>query len=97
DIDERDIARFRHGAEARAYPRGETTHEMTMRFARVEPLVIPKKALTGENTERVDTRGLQVLYAIERADHPVHVGQQLDRFIDGENAVANAGRAGEAR
>jgi multidrug resistance efflux pump len=97
DIDERDIARFRHGASARAYSRGETTHEMTMRFVRVEPLVLPKKALTGENTERVDTRVLQVLYAIERTDHPVHVGQQLDVFIDGEDAVAKAGRSEEAR
>src|SRR5439155_4655303 len=41
DIDERDIARFRVGAPAKAYPRGETEHEMTMRFARVEPYVVP--------------------------------------------------------
>jgi multidrug resistance efflux pump len=86
DIDERDIARFRDGATAKAYPRGETTHEITMRFARVEPLVVPKQRLTGENTERVDTRVLQVLYAIDRADHPVYVGQQFDVFIDGESS-----------
>lgn len=86
DIDERDIARFRRGAPARAYPRGETTHEMTMRFVRVEPFVVPKKALTGENTERVDTRVLQVLYAIKHAEHPVYVGQQLDVFIKGDGA-----------
>jgi multidrug resistance efflux pump len=83
DIDERDIARFRPGARAMAYPRGETDHEMTLRFRRVEPFVVPKKALTGENTERVDTRVLQVLYAIEPSQHPVYVGQQLDVFIDG--------------
>jgi multidrug resistance efflux pump len=83
DIDERDIARFRPGAPARAYPRGDTTHEMTMRFVRVEPYVVPKKSLTGDNTERVDTRVLQVLYAIERSARPVYVGQQLDVFIDG--------------
>jgi len=83
DIDERDIARFRVGACAKAYPRGETGHEMTLRFVRVEPLVVPKKSLTGENTERVDTRVLQVLYAVEAADHAAYVGQQLDVFIDG--------------
>jgi multidrug resistance efflux pump len=43
DIDERDIPRFRPGAPARAYPRGDTAHEMTMRFVRVEPYVVPKK------------------------------------------------------
>jgi hypothetical protein len=89
DVDERDIARFRSGTAATAYPRGETAHEMTMRFLRVEPYVVPKKTLTGENTERVDTRVLQVLYAVERADHAVYVGQQLDVFID-------AGKADEA-
>ena len=82
DIDERDIARFQPGARAKVYPRGETAHEITTRFVRVEPYVVPKTALTGENTERVDTRVLQVLYAIERADHPVYVGQQLDVFIE---------------
>src|SRR5262245_3600079 len=82
DIDERDIARFRPGASATAYPRGETEHKIATRFVRVEPYVVPKTALTGENTERVDTRVLQVLYAIERAEHPVYVGQQLDVFID---------------
>jgi multidrug resistance efflux pump len=37
DIDERDIARFRNGARAKAYPRGATSREMTMSFVRVEP------------------------------------------------------------
>jgi multidrug resistance efflux pump len=90
DIDERDIARFRPGAPAKAYPRGETAHQITMRFVRVEPYVVPKKALTGDNTERVDTRVLQVIYAVERADHAVYVGQQLDVFVAADPAVASA-------
>jgi multidrug resistance efflux pump len=82
DIDERDIVRFRTGAPAKAFPRGDTAHEMTLRFVRVEPMVVPKKSLTGDNTERVDTRVLQVIYAIERSEYPAYVGQQLDVFID---------------
>lgn len=62
----------------------QRAHAITMRFVRVEPYVVPKKSLTGENTERVDTRVLQVIYAIERTEYPVYVGQQLDVFIDGE-------------
>jgi HlyD family secretion protein len=89
DVDERDIPRFRPGAKASAYPRGETSHALGLRFVRVEPLAIPNKALTGDNTERVDTRVLQVLYAIDRADHPVYVGQQLDVFIDSGKAIAD--------
>jgi hypothetical protein len=93
DIDERDIARLQPGAPAKAYPRGQTAHEMTLHFVRVEPFVVPKKSLTGDNTERVDTRVLQVLYAIDHAEHSVYVGQQLDVFIDQEKTVADAGLA----
>jgi HlyD family secretion protein len=81
DVDERDLPRFRPGANAVAYPRGETRHQLALRFVRVEPLAIPKKSLTGENTERVDTRVLQVIYAIEPGAERVYVGQQLDVFI----------------
>jgi multidrug resistance efflux pump len=96
DIDERDIARFRPGAPAKAFPRGEAAHEVAMRFVRVEPYVVPKQTLTGENTERVDTRVLQVLYAIEETEHAVYVGQQLDVFIhDGESGDAGARPADE--
>jgi multidrug resistance efflux pump len=94
DIDERDIGRFRPGAPAVAYPRGTADQEMPLRFLRVEPLVVPKKSLTGENTELVDTRVLQVLYAIDEPSDPaaelavkpgsVFLGQQVDVFIDAE-------------
>ena len=63
-----------------AYPRGETSQQLRLRFVRLEPLAIPKKALTGDNTERVDTRVLQVIYAIETS-REVYVGQQVDVFI----------------
>jgi len=55
-----------------------------LRFVRVEPFVVPKKSLTGESTERVDTRVLQVIYAIEPGSANVYVGQQLDAFIQAE-------------
>jgi multidrug resistance efflux pump len=91
DIDERDIARFRPSAAAKAFPRGDTAHKMALRFARVEPFVVPKRSLTGDNTERVDTRVLQVLYAIERTEHSVYVGQQLDVFIDSDTRGPSPG------
>jgi multidrug resistance efflux pump len=82
DIDEHDIPRFRTGAPARAFLRGHADQELKLTFVRVEPYVSPKKSLTGDNTERVDTRVLQVIYAVEVKDRPVHIGQQLDVFID---------------
>jgi HlyD family secretion protein len=81
DVDEHDIPRFRPGAAAKAMVRGNPQVTFPLRFVRVEPYVVPKKWLTGDNTERVDTRVLQVIYAIERTDQPVYVGQQLDVFI----------------
>ena len=82
DIDENDIARFRPGLKGVAKPRGAPENEYKLTFVRVEPYVIPKRSLTGGNTERVDTRVLQVVYAIQPGGPPLYVGQQLDVFLD---------------
>jgi HlyD family secretion protein len=84
DIDEHDIPRFQPGAPARAFLRGHAERELKLAFVRVERYVTPKKSLTGDNTERVDTRVLQVIYAVESKDQPVYIGQQLDVFIDSD-------------
>jgi len=82
DIDENDIGRFKPGTKGTATPRGDPATKYDLTFVRVEPYVIPKKSLTGGNTERVDTRVLQVIYALDRADAPLYVGQQLDVSLD---------------
>ena len=82
DIDENDAWRFRPGARARAYVRGNPQLWTDLTFVRVEPYVVPKKSLTGDTTERVDTRVLQVLYGFPREKLNVYVGQQMDVFID---------------
>ncbi|MFN9739877.1 MAG: hypothetical protein ACK59R_15320, partial [Pseudomonadota bacterium] len=51
-------------------------------FVRFEPLVIPKRSLTGNSAERVDTRVLQVVFAFPREKLPVYVGQQMDVMIE---------------
>ena len=58
-------------------------------FVRIEPYVVPKKSLTGDNTERVDTRVLQIIYRFERPPFPVYAGQQVDVFI--ERQTSNVG------
>jgi multidrug resistance efflux pump len=82
DIDEHDIPRFKSGAPAKASVRGSPHEKYPLTFQRVEPYVIPKKSLTGDNTERVDTRVLQVIYELDTTGRPIYVGQQLDVFID---------------
>ena len=82
DIDEHDIPRFTPGAPALATLRGDPEHKFPLTFMRVEPFVVPKRSLTGDNTERVDTRVLQVIYKIDAQDQRLYVGQQLDVYID---------------
>lgn len=81
DIDENDIHRFSPEAAAEARLRGDPKKRFGLKFVRIEPFVIPKKSLTGGNTERVDTRVLQVIYALE-SESRVYVGQQLDVFFE---------------
>jgi multidrug resistance efflux pump len=80
DVDERDASRVRPGAVAVASVRGDSRRKFTLQFVRFEPLVIPKKNLTGDSSERVDTRVLQVIYALEKGA-PVLAGQQMDILI----------------
>ncbi|MGJ0486993.1 MAG: efflux RND transporter periplasmic adaptor subunit [Methylomicrobium sp.] len=82
DIDENDAWRFRRESKAVAYLRGNRQFRTDLALAWVEPFVVPKKSLTGDSTERVDTRVLQVLYSFDRGKMPVFVGQQMDVFIE---------------
>ena len=41
-----------------------------------------KESLTGDSTERVDTRVLQVIYAWSVRGLPIRVGQQMDIFVE---------------
>jgi len=82
DIDENDLAFFSRGAEAVATLKGRPKVRFPLKFVYVEPYVIPKQSLTGYNSERVDTRVLQVIYELPE-DRPVdvYVGQQMDVYL----------------
>ncbi len=82
DIDESDAWRARPNTKAVAFVRGDTQQSFSLEFVRFEPYVVPKKSLTGDSTERVDTRVLQAIYRISDAKAPVYVGQQMDVFIE---------------
>ncbi|MCU0705508.1 MAG: biotin/lipoyl-binding protein [Fimbriiglobus sp.] len=82
DLDENDIARFRPDLTGVAKPRGNPDVSFPLTFVRLEPYVIPKKSLTGSNTERVDTRVLQVIYAVDMQGRRMYVGQQMDVFLN---------------
>jgi HlyD family secretion protein len=81
DIDESDAWRVRPAAAAVAYVRGNPALKTPLHFEYIEPYVTPRTSLTGQATERVDVRVLQVVYSFARTALPVYVGQQMDVFI----------------
>jgi HlyD family secretion protein len=84
DIDENDAWRVKENAKAVGSLRGNASMKTDLEFVRFEPYVIPKKSLTGDNSERVDTRVLQVIYSFNPKTLPVFVGQLMDIYIEGE-------------
>lgn len=82
DIDELDAQRFREGMPAAAlFKTGDGT-SMALEFVRIDPFVIPKRALTNSQTELVDTRVLQVIYKVRDTKAKLYIGQQLDVYIE---------------
>ena len=87
-VDEEDLPRLKLNAPARAKIRGDVRQEeLILSFVRLEPYVVPKTSLTGVNTERVDTRVVQLIYRwTPIADWSKRTkswrGQLLDVFID---------------
>lgn len=95
-IDEHDIPRFQPGMKAKALLKGTAGVVYPLSFVRVEPFVVPKKSLTGENTERVDTRVLQLIYSVDKQPQRLYVGQQLDVFLDHSEATTPTAEAATA-
>lgn len=81
-IDENDLWRFDSKSKASAVLRSNKEISFPLKFIRVEPYVQPKQNLTGDMNERVDTRVLEVIYAIEGNSSAIFIGQQLDVFIE---------------
>jgi multidrug resistance efflux pump len=95
DVDEHDAWRVRGGALAVASPRGNGSIRIPMEFVRFEPYVVPKKSLTGDSTERVDTRVLQIIYRVKDQDASLYVGQQMDVYIEAPAAASTVGQHSE--
>jgi multidrug efflux pump subunit AcrA (membrane-fusion protein) len=88
DIDELDLWRFRPDGRAVAMLRGSGKREFPLRFVRMVPQVTPKRTLSGEMGERMDTRVMQAIYAIEGDARPLMPGQVVDVFIEAEEGSA---------
>jgi len=92
DIDENDAWKFEPCAQAVASVRGNPELKTSLQYVRTDPDVIPKVLLTGDPTQRTDTRVLQVVYSFDPAKLPVYVGQLMDVFVEASSPGANSGR-----
>lgn len=81
-IDEDDAWRFKPSTPATAFVRGNSSICFPLKWVRTEPLMIPKKNLTGDNSERVDTRVLIVIYEFDCQTPFVYAGQVMDVYIE---------------
>lgn len=83
DVDEQLAPRIRDGARAIGRVKGAADTPLELEFARIEPVLLPKRSLTGASNERVDTRVLQVLFTTPNTrERPLYIGQQIDLFIE---------------
>src|SRR5216684_2796464 len=87
DINENDAWRIKPTAPAMAYVPGNPDLSVRLRFERIEPYAVPKVSLTGESTERTDTRVLQVIYSFERGELAIYIGQRMNVYIDAPTAA----------
>ena len=92
DIDENDAWKFQPCASAVASLRGNPELKATLQYVRTDPDVIPKVLLTGDATQRTDTRVLQLVYSFDPGSLPVYVGQLTDVFIEAAAVTANTAR-----
>jgi len=83
EVDEDDAWRILKDEPAMAYVRGNSSIQPSLKFLYIEPYIVPKKTLTGDNDERVDTRVLQIIYEMERNGYPIYDGQVMDVYIKG--------------
>jgi biotin carboxyl carrier protein len=87
DIDESEAWRVKPGNTAFASARGNSAARYPLEFSRFEPYIVPKKSLTGDSTERVDTRVLQAIFRFKGARPAVYIGEQMDVFIEAGEPV----------
>ncbi|MBS0190172.1 MAG: efflux RND transporter periplasmic adaptor subunit [Phycisphaerales bacterium] len=82
-VDEEDFAAIGPGSAAVGRTRGVQPHELKLKLLRIEPFARPKQTLSGANSERTDTRVIDVLLEVEPQDGVVLVpGQAVDVFLD---------------
>ena len=96
DIDQGDAWRFQPNASAVAFVRGNANLKTSLNYVRTDPNVVPQTLLTGDSTQRTDTRVLHVIYRFDSASLHAYVGQLMDVFVQAP-PLASAAPQGSRR
>lgn len=89
-VDEEDFALIGKDSKGVGRTRGASPQEIQLQIVRIEPFARPKLNLSGANSERTDTRIIDVLMAIVGTDGTggafgIVPGQAVDVFFDATN------------
>jgi multidrug efflux pump subunit AcrA (membrane-fusion protein) len=90
ELAEEDAWRYVPGSRAMAFVRGNPNISFVLEYDYFEPLIVPKKTLTGADQELVDTRVLQIIYRFKKEDeyHFPYGGQLLDVYVETDKRVS---------
>jgi len=93
-IDENQISNFSSENEAIGFFRGFNSTPIPLIFVRLKPLMVPKKNLTGNATENVDTKVLEAIYRFKNPEKCAFIGRLMDVFIpkSGNDVIGSGGQ-----
>jgi HlyD family secretion protein len=83
-INQYNITMFHSNGPAVAFRQGDHTTEFPLKLIRIDPLMVPKKYLTNDVNEKVDTQVVEIIYSIAKKDADLIIGEQMDVYIDAE-------------
>lgn len=84
-IDQFNIMKFQPTYPAVAFRQGDHSKEFPLKFIHIDPIMVPKKYLTNDVNEKVDSQVFEIIYSIENKDAHLIIGEQMDVYIYAEN------------
>lgn len=83
-IDQFNLMMFHPNCPAVAFRQGDHSNEFPLKFIHIVPIMTPKKYLTNDVNEKVDTQVFEIVYSIGKEDVSLIVGEQMDVYINAE-------------
>lgn len=83
-IDQYKAPVLNQNSSAVAYRHGDMSTEFPLKFMHAEPFLVPKKYLTNDVDEKVDTQVFEILYGITNNGSQLFIGEQMDVYINAE-------------